>query len=59
MYIAKTRTRSRFDGSKELRINDNPFLDGRRDLVIDQYFAKVNGLKYNPLTVSDGAAIRR
>lgn len=36
------------DGSKELRINDNPFLDGRRDLVIDQYFAKVNGLSITP-----------
>lgn len=36
------------DGSKELRINDNPFLDGRREQVIDQYFGKVNGLKITP-----------
>ncbi len=36
------------DGSKELRINDNPFLDGRREQVIDQYFVKVNGLKIIP-----------
>ena len=36
------------DGSKELRINDNPFLDGRREQVIDQYFGKVNSLKIIP-----------
>lgn len=39
------------DGSKELRINDNPFLDLRRDDVIDQYFAKVNGLQVIPYTL--------
>ncbi len=38
-------------GSKELRINDNPFLDLRRESVIDQYFAKVNGLQVIPYTL--------
>ena len=39
------------NGSKELRINDNPFLDGRREQVIDEYFGKVNGLKVIPYTL--------
>lgn len=39
------------DGTKELRINDNPFLDGRREQVIDEYFARVNGLKIIPYTL--------
>lgn len=39
------------DGTKELRINDNPFLDGRREQVIDEYFSKVNGLKIIPYTL--------
>lgn len=39
------------NGSKELRINDNPFLDGRREQVIDEYFGKVNDLKVIPYTL--------
>lgn len=39
------------NGSKELRINDNPFLDLRRESVIDQYFTKVNGLQVIPYTL--------
>lgn len=40
------------NGSKELRINDNPFLDLRRESVIDQYFTKVNGLQVIPYTLN-------
>lgn len=39
------------NGTKELRINDNPFLDGRRDLVIDTLFSAVNGLTIVPYTL--------
>lgn len=38
-------------GTKELRINDNPFLDGRREEVIDALFAAVNGLTILPYTL--------
>lgn len=38
-------------GAKELRINDNPFLDGRREAVIDPLFAAVNGLAVRPYTL--------
>lgn len=39
------------NGTKELRINDNPFLDGRRDLVIDTLFSAANGLTIVPYTL--------
>lgn len=39
------------NGSKELRINDNPFLDQRREQVIDTLFAAVNGLTVIPYTL--------
>lgn len=39
------------NGTKELRINDNPFLDGRRDLIIDTLFSAVNGLTIVPYTL--------
>ena len=39
------------NGAKEIRINDNPFLDGRRDEVIDTLFSAVNGLAVVPYTM--------
>lgn len=38
-------------GAIELRIADNPFLDGRREDVIDTLFQKVNGLELIPYSL--------
>lgn len=39
------------DGTKELRLNDNPFLDGRRQAVIDTLFDAADGLRIQTYTL--------